>query len=563
MVRTLAHQRPSGSVRHSPARSGAALALAAILGVTALTSTPPAQASTTDESRYAFGDTAGTEWRVPSGVSRVSVALRGGNGGAGANGGTSGGEGAQLTVEIDVRPGDVLTVFAATKATGKKDQRDGGKGYLTGGTGGKGSLTAEHAGGGGGAAAVTLNGTLIAVAGGGGGGGGSARYTDTSGCVGASSCKNKKVVNDGGIGGSAASWLAHHRLGDGDHGSGKDPGSGGAAGTDNSSMKTYHSGGAAGSSAGFGTDGGGGGGGGAGWPASGLGGGGGRKAWGSNGGGGGGAGMSWMAPGVREVNWRASFFDSSAKNLVRVGGGFSNVTAPSYLFIPDESRVRITTDGAPLGDRGVWVRLYSSNARTGASEPGDFVIYEGDRKLAEGNTYDYQNGTTKGQASLFLTNAQQRFTPGEHQFRVEFTPQWGTLTSSSATLNVAFPGSALLEEGDETGATPPALPEPETDGLESNDAEEEPVGVVEPESESEPDPSEAAPQGASSARSVPDYSAVARLLDSTEGPAVLIGAAALLLSGGVAIVLLLRRRARLQHAGQQIVEHDEPKPQNE
>ena len=100
----------------------------------------------------------------------------------------------------------MLTIYAGRHADGKKDGRDGGAGFVNGGTGGKGSLDGKNAGGGGGAAALKINGELIAVAGGGGGGGGYARSWIAPSCVGNAVCSTQGHYDNriGGVGGSAA-----------------------------------------------------------------------------------------------------------------------------------------------------------------------------------------------------------------------------------------------------------------------------------------------------------------------------------------------------------------------
>lgn len=451
------------SSRAARALSGACVAAALVLSGIGLAS--PAQAVESADKLYAFSDPSGTDWRVPAGMSKIIVALRGGAGGADGGGSSEGGSGADFSIELDVQPGDLLTVYAGGNATGKKDQRDGGKGFINGGTGGKGSLTGKHAGGGGGAAAVKLNGRLIAVAGGGGGHGGSASYTKHPDCpnlspAGGCGGKSQKITNAGGIGASADSFRSHSGLGDGSNGSGSAGGAGGAGGYDAGDFKGYKANGQPGSSAGVGTDGGGGGGGGGGWPSSGLGAGAGRKVWGSNGGGGGGAGMSWIEAGVRENSAAARHYDSQMP--VWVGKGRSDSFPPSYIFTPGQSKVSLTATGQQVSPTGVAVEVFASTVRTPyVGERGSFVIYDGTEKLAEGNTNDYQTGKNDGRASLYLTKHPSGFLPGEHTFRIEFTPQRPGLLQSTSTLTVQFGTQVgLLDEGSAPGVLPEAeLPE--------------------------------------------------------------------------------------------------------
>ncbi|SJN09295.1 PE family protein [Leucobacter sp. 7(1)] len=448
------------SIHRTPRRTSrvlAALSTAAALAISVVTLVAPAPAQAVinpTDAIYGFTDPSGTDWRVPNGVSTVVVALRGGTGGQGAGKGSSGGLGADFSVELDVAPGDVLTVYASTSATGKKDERDGGKGFVSGGTGGKGSITGKHAGGGGGAAAVKLNGTLVAVAGGGGGAGGSATHSENKkqcSTFGDGRCESVSVTNLGGMGGTSYA-PSEPTSGNGRSGGGAHPGAGGLAGIDNAQAKGYKSVGQAGSSAGLNTDGGGGGAGGGGWPASGLGGGGGQKFWGSSGGGGGGAGMTWTAAGVRDAKGRASTYDKTATWLVRMNSNFFESTTASYVVVPGKSLVAFTAEGTPLSDVGIGVKVFASTARTSyVGTRGTFVVTEGDQKLAEGNTNDNVTGATNGHANLFLRHPSGRFSPGEHEFRIKFAPEQPGLTSSTSTLRVTFPGpTAMFEDGEVT-----------------------------------------------------------------------------------------------------------------
>lgn len=72
-------------------------------------------------------------------------------------------KGAQYVFKVKLDPaGSSLGLYAGQHATGKKDMRDGGAGYISGGTGGKSSTlggTHGDGGGGGGGGGYPLSGT--------------------------------------------------------------------------------------------------------------------------------------------------------------------------------------------------------------------------------------------------------------------------------------------------------------------------------------------------------------------------------------------------------------------
>jgi hypothetical protein len=105
---------------------------------------------------------------VPPGVSRLVALVAGAQGGSpGAVRGAAGGGGGLVIAELDVTPGEVLTVWPGSRSGGSA-----GHGYADGGDRGKATGTGFD-GSGGGAASAVLNGrTPLVVAGGGGGGGG-------------------------------------------------------------------------------------------------------------------------------------------------------------------------------------------------------------------------------------------------------------------------------------------------------------------------------------------------------------------------------------------------------
>lgn len=129
------------------------------------------EAQVADSASYMF--TGGIQtFTVPCGVTSLTVRTWGAQGGAGANGnssggatlGGSGGLGAEATGTLAVNPGDVLNIFV------------GGQGATpTGGFNGGANGGSQNAGGGGGATDIRVGGTAeanrVITAGGGGGGG--------------------------------------------------------------------------------------------------------------------------------------------------------------------------------------------------------------------------------------------------------------------------------------------------------------------------------------------------------------------------------------------------------
>jgi YVTN family beta-propeller protein len=197
-------------------------------------------------------------YTVPAGVYEVRLAIAGGHGGNSSS--VNGGQGAKVTANLAVTPGERLTAWVGGQGGGS-----GGVGFSRGGPRGRGSSATTQAVGGGGSSAVLAGSTPLVVAGGGGGAGG----------VG-------PAISQGGTGGSAGATAGNGGSGRGS----KSPngGRGGAAPTpDGTAGGTGH---------GFVGTGGGGGGGYDGRAGGGLGGGPGSSTQG-NGGGGGGAGASW------------------------------------------------------------------------------------------------------------------------------------------------------------------------------------------------------------------------------------------------------------------------------
>ena len=133
-----------------------------------------------------------SSWVVPAGACRISVLVAGGSGGGSATNffagigtaelsGGNGGNGAAISAEFDVTPGETLDLFVGEQGSDGGDMMDGATTLATytpqaigipgsGGLGGGGDGGAG-AGGGGGASWITRNGTILVLAAGGGGAG--------------------------------------------------------------------------------------------------------------------------------------------------------------------------------------------------------------------------------------------------------------------------------------------------------------------------------------------------------------------------------------------------------
>jgi hypothetical protein len=156
-------------VRKHPSRDLSVLLVGALAAAMLTVATPATAAQTVTQS---FGFTgAAQSWRVPDGVSALSIDAFGGQGtDRGPRG--AGGRGAEETGIVSVSPGDVLQIDVGGQG-GQPDVRDGG--WNGGGNGGHQGGPAGNDGGGGGGASDVYDLTAhrwLMVAGGGGGGGG-------------------------------------------------------------------------------------------------------------------------------------------------------------------------------------------------------------------------------------------------------------------------------------------------------------------------------------------------------------------------------------------------------
>ena len=145
----------------------------------------PTSTSTTASGSKEYTTTGLSTFKVPDGVTLLTVDLKGAGGGAGGNdspgAGYAGYAGRRVQGTISVSPGDTLTIGVgqggrpgsqgggAPGGAGGTSMSgyNGGKGGNSGGSGGSGA-----GGGGGGATVLLRNGVPVAIAGGGGGGGG-------------------------------------------------------------------------------------------------------------------------------------------------------------------------------------------------------------------------------------------------------------------------------------------------------------------------------------------------------------------------------------------------------
>lgn len=125
-----------------------------------------------------FNPGTGQSWTVPDCVSSVTFTVAGGSG-AGNAFGAAGGNGAVITFNINVNPGDVFQIDAGGAGANPAAGINGG------GSGQTSTVAGYNSGGGGGASSVSLGGNPIAVAGGGGGAGGgdAAGPGGNGGCV--------------------------------------------------------------------------------------------------------------------------------------------------------------------------------------------------------------------------------------------------------------------------------------------------------------------------------------------------------------------------------------------
>lgn len=277
-----------------------ALLPAVVLGVAGIVFTTAAAASSAstetqalpDEQQFAYTSTA-QQFTVPAGVTQLHIEAWGGSGGAGAGASgeysAPGGLGADVSMELPVTPGQVLTMEVGGQGGNANGTTAGagggdGQGDAPGGPGGNvngysGQATAG--GGGGGATVITdpVNG-LDVFAGGGGGGGGAGGFPGYNGGV-------------GGDAGSSTNDQCDPVRGPGQDGNGLGGGQGGGCSQDTPSRAGVSgSGQPDGADAGTGGGGGGGASGGAGGASGGTDGG---------GGGGGGAGSSQWSPNASDV----------------------------------------------------------------------------------------------------------------------------------------------------------------------------------------------------------------------------------------------------------------------
>lgn len=437
---------------------GMLAAFAVALSGLGLSQASPAHAAPAQQQQWVFDSPSGTDWVVPAGITEVVVGLRGGTGGDGDT--RKWGSGANFAVKLQVQAGDKLTVYAGKSAHGKKDMREGGAGFVSGGTGGKASLSGDHGGGGGGAAAVKLNGELVAVAGGGGGAGG-ASYKPTvkmsllallallDGLAGNPNGKQgspQLTHVPGGLPGStrASIWGGGHEIvmSAPTSGKGSKPGAVGRNGVNDPKFSGYGKSGSHGGSAGTQTGGGGGGAGGGGWPASGTGGGAGRTFWHFSAGSGGGAGMSWVTDSVPGVS-----FDEAAMMPEDSHTYFGPLADPGTvkIFIPMTTTTVVTAPSEVLSGESIQVRVRTADSRA-PQTPLDGSI----NLFREGVSSRIDYHSTGGDHTFTIP----ALPVGEYTFRAEFSPSNGqqhyreasTRSVGTVTVNVVDAAPAPVPE---------------------------------------------------------------------------------------------------------------------
>lgn len=230
-----------------------------------------------------FNYTGGQQtWVVPSGVTSITVDVRGSQGGTGAatedSSGGIGGKGSRVQTNLNVTPGQTLYIYVGGAGGNWDDYNYNG----TGGYNGGGNANSYSGGSGGGASDIRQGGTTLSnrvvVAGGGGGGG--CGFSSSGGGGGGGTGGQNGGIGGNGIGGNGG--------GGGTQTAGGSGGWGALGYAGNGSLGT----GGAGAGGSFGEDGGGGGGGYYGGGGGGGGGTGGADGFGSGGGGGGGSSYS-------------------------------------------------------------------------------------------------------------------------------------------------------------------------------------------------------------------------------------------------------------------------------
>jgi hypothetical protein len=160
----------------SIAAAGLISACSSQAGSGALPGSNPSNAAPASSKTFHFTRTPQT-FKVPSGVTRVTISAQGAVGGGPAKMeyGYPGARGAKITATVSVKPGQVLTVLVGSKGIAGGSHGEGG-GYNGGGG-------AYYAYGGGGSSDVRAGTTVadrIVVAGGGGGGGESFEFENAS-----------------------------------------------------------------------------------------------------------------------------------------------------------------------------------------------------------------------------------------------------------------------------------------------------------------------------------------------------------------------------------------------
>lgn len=390
----------------------------------------------------------GNVYFVPADITELHVVLIGGRGAGGtgnhsstASGG-GGGEGAQLTADIPVTPGEALNVDVAANGSDPTSAQGSGSAFVGGGAGGLepavSGLTQQSLGGqGGGASDINSEtgcgsnpdpSTVLAVAGGGGGGGGAGFIGQTGGgggsAAGGDGGGGEGTVGFAGGGGSNATTFRGGFGGGGLNAAGQDGGqlSGGAGGS--RTLPAF--------SGNF--DGGGGGGGG--W----YGGGGGGEG-GGGGAGGGGAGSSAVPQGGTVE----SIASTSASPMVSITPVILSPGLPTNVNPVGGNQQATVSFGPPAYDGGAPVQYYTVYTFNVADSPA----------LADMP----QIRVTSSPVTI------KNLIPGRYIFYVSATNAagaGGTTTSQTAPINVYRPPnqavitSATAGDGEVTVTAAPA-----------------------------------------------------------------------------------------------------------
>jgi hypothetical protein len=433
----------------TPLAAGLALTLGSVVGAVIVTGGTPAKAAISGGPTTTFTTPGPCQnfYTVPADIYHLHVVLAGGQGasGSGNNTGSSsgggGGQGAKVTAELRVTPGEQLNVNVGSNGsdpTTLAGQRPSV--YIGGAIGGIETINAQSFGGQGGGASDIDNqagcgnfvpGSVLAIAGGGGGGGGAGTLKRGHGGGGGTAGATGSNAN-----GSDGNGLLFHGNGGGG-GTATAGGGGGGGGNTSGKQGSALSGGAGGvrtlpvgSKLSF-FDGGGGGGGG--W----FGGGGGGEGAGG-GGGGGGAGSSAVLQGTLN-----SLSSTKQSPMVSIQPVIVAPDAPTALTAvasaANQATVTFTPPavdgGAPIVDYRVYATAGNTAFnQTGAGSGSPIVV----RGLTPGQSYTFQVTAVNAAGESARSAPSNAVTA----FRTPGAPVISTATPGNGQATVAFTPSA-------------------------------------------------------------------------------------------------------------------------